>query len=60
MKEQDYPFPHISPVWSRYSDLVIVRGEGAYLYDEDDNAYLDFTTGIGVTNTAIQSEILKI
>jgi 4-aminobutyrate aminotransferase len=28
-----------------------VRGEGAYLYDADETAYLDFTSGIGVTNT---------
>jgi 4-aminobutyrate aminotransferase len=42
---------HLSPVWSRGSDLIAVRGEGAYLYDPDGNAYLDFTTGIGVTNT---------
>jgi len=41
----------LSPVWSRGNDLVAVRGEGAYLYDEDGSAYLDFTTGIGVTNT---------
>jgi 4-aminobutyrate aminotransferase len=41
----------LSPVWSRANDLVAVRGEGAYLYDEDGSAYLDFTTGIGVTNT---------
>jgi 4-aminobutyrate aminotransferase len=41
----------LSPVWSRGSDLVAVRGEGAYLYDAEGNAYLDFTTGIGVTNT---------
>jgi 4-aminobutyrate aminotransferase len=41
----------LSPVWSRANDLVAVRGEGAYLYEEDGNAYLDFTTGIGVTNT---------
>lgn len=41
----------LSPVWSRASDLIAVRGKGAYLYDADGNAYLDFTTGIGVTNT---------
>ena len=41
----------LSPVWSRANDLVAVRGKGAYLYDADGNAYLDFTTGIGVTNT---------
>ena len=27
------------------------RGEGVYLYDEDDRRYLDFTAGIGVTST---------
>jgi len=41
----------ISPVLPRLIDMIAVRGEGAYLYDEDDNAYLDFTSGIGVTNT---------
>ena len=41
----------LSPVWSRANDLIAVRGEGAYLYDDGGNAYLDFTTGIGVTNT---------
>jgi 4-aminobutyrate aminotransferase len=41
----------LSPVWSRASDLVAVRGEGAYLYDPDGTAFLDFTSGIGVTNT---------
>ena len=42
---------HLSPVWFRYTDILAVRGEGAYLYDPDGNAYLDFTSGIGVTNT---------
>jgi 4-aminobutyrate aminotransferase len=41
----------LSPVWSRASDLVAVRGEGAILYDTEGTAYLDFTSGIGVTNT---------
>jgi 4-aminobutyrate aminotransferase len=42
---------HLSPVWSRYTDIVAVRGEGAYLYDQDGRAFLDFSTGIGVTST---------
>lgn len=42
---------HLSPVWSRASDLIAVRGEGAYLYDPNGRRYLDFTCGIGVTNT---------
>lgn len=31
-------------------DPVITRGEGVYLYDQDDNKYLDFTSGIGVSS----------
>lgn len=30
--------------------LSIVRGEGAYLYDEEGRRYLDFTSGIAVCN----------
>lgn len=47
----DNTFQHVSPVWSRYSQMVVTHGEGSYLYDTDGNRYLDFTTGIGVTNT---------
>lgn len=42
---------HISPVWSRIADIVVERGEGAYIFDVDGERYLDFTSGIGVTNT---------
>ncbi|HSR30780.1 MAG TPA: aminotransferase class III-fold pyridoxal phosphate-dependent enzyme [Anaerolineae bacterium] len=42
---------HISPVWSRITNILVERGEGAYLYDVDGERYLDFTCGIGVTNT---------
>jgi 4-aminobutyrate aminotransferase len=42
---------HISPVWSRITDIVADYGEGAYLVDVEGNHYLDFTCGIGVTNT---------
>ena len=45
------PFPRISPVWSRTSDLFVERGEGAYLFSKEGKKYLDFTSGIGVTNT---------
>ncbi len=41
----------ISPVWSRITDFVVERGEGAYVWDSGGNRYLDFTCGIGVTNT---------
>jgi 4-aminobutyrate aminotransferase len=41
----------ISPVWGRINDMVVERGEGAYVWDTDGKRYLDFTCGIGVTNT---------
>jgi len=42
---------HISPVWSRITDIVVERGEGAYIFDVNGDRYLDFTSGIGVANT---------
>jgi len=42
---------HLASVWSRVTDLVVDRGEGAYVWDTDGARYLDFTCGIGVTNT---------
>lgn len=42
---------YISPVWGRTFNIFVERGEGAYLYDVDGKRYLDFTSGIGVTNT---------
>ncbi len=44
---------HISPVYSRLftPSIVAERGEGSYLYDVSGRRYLDFTCGIGVTNT---------
>lgn len=62
---------HLSPVWGRAvaETLVAERGEGAYLYTTDGRQLLDFTCGIGVTNTghahpkvvqAIQSQAAKI
>jgi 4-aminobutyrate aminotransferase len=41
----------ISPVWSRITDILVERGEGAYVWDVDGRRYLDFTSGIGVINT---------
>ncbi len=41
----------ISPVWSRITPILAERAEGAYVYDQDGARYLDFTSGIGVTNT---------
>ncbi len=42
---------HLSTVWSHLTDIIPVKGEGAYLYDKSGNQFLDFTCGIGVTNT---------
>lgn len=44
---------HVSPVWGRAvpASLVAERGEGIYLYTTDGRRLVDFTSGIGVTNT---------
>jgi len=42
---------NLSPVWSRIFSLEADHGQGCYLYDTQGNRYLDFTCGIGVTNT---------
>jgi 4-aminobutyrate aminotransferase len=41
----------LAPVWTHLTHIQPVRGQGCYLYDAAENAYLDFTCGIGVTNT---------
>lgn len=44
-------FPHMSPVWTHIFPIEAERAEGSYLYATDGRKYLDFTCGIGVTNT---------
>ena len=44
-------YSHLSPVWTHYTSIIAERGEGAILYAQDGGEYLDFTCGIGVTNT---------
>jgi len=41
----------LSPVWTHLTEIEVVKGKGIYLYDKEDNEYLDFTSGIGVVNT---------
>lgn len=41
----------LSPRLKQATPVLAARGEGVYLYDEDDRRYLDFTAGIGVTST---------
>lgn len=42
---------HLSPVWTHLTDIVVDHAEGCYLYATDGRKMLDFTCGIGVTNT---------
>ncbi len=44
-------FPHMTPAWSRIFNFVADRAEGTYIYTDDGKKLLDFTSGIGVTNT---------
>ena len=41
---------HLSQVLYRYTPLVIDRAQGSYLFTVDGRRYLDFASGIGVTN----------
>ena len=43
--------PYISPIWTRSTPILAERAEGCFIYDQNGKAYLDFTCGIGVTNT---------
>lgn len=44
-------FRYMSPAWSRIFNFVAERAEGSYIYTDDGRTLLDFTCGIGVTNT---------
>jgi 4-aminobutyrate aminotransferase len=41
----------VPPVWARYTDLVVERGSGSWIETIDGRRLLDYTCGIGVTNT---------
>ena len=41
----------IPPVWARYTELVVERASGCWIETIDGGRYLDYTSGIGVTNT---------
>lgn len=47
----DEHFPHMAPVWTRIFPIQAERAEGCYIHAVDGKKYLDFTCGIGVTNT---------
>lgn len=42
---------HLSPLLKQSSDICADHGRGSYLYDDQGNSWLDFTSGIGVTAT---------
>jgi 4-aminobutyrate aminotransferase len=44
-------FPHMTPAYSRIFNFVADHAEGSYIYTDDGRKFLDFTCGIGVTNT---------
>ncbi len=59
----------IPPVWSRVTNISVERGEGSWLIATDGERYLDYTSGIGVTNTghahprvvaAVQAQAAKL
>ena len=41
----------VPAVWARFTDIDADRGEGSWLIARDGTRYLDYTSGIGVTNT---------
>jgi 4-aminobutyrate aminotransferase len=50
----DAPLPDhgvVPAVWSRITNIEVDRGEGSWLIARDGTRYLDYSSGIGVTNT---------
>lgn len=41
----------VPAVWARFTDIEADHGEGSWLIARDGTRYLDYTSGIGVTNT---------
>lgn len=59
----------VPPVWGRITNLTASHGEGSWLVTSDGRRYLDYTSGIGVTNTghahpgvvaAVQAQAAKL
>jgi 4-aminobutyrate aminotransferase-like enzyme len=42
-------YSHLSPVWTHNTPIVVDHALGSLVYDQNGDAYLDFTCGIGVT-----------
>ena len=41
----------VPAVWGRVTNIAVDRGEGSWLVTTDGERYLDYSSGIGVTNT---------
>lgn len=64
------PDPAVVPaVWGRVTNIRVDRGEGSWLVTTDGERYLDYSSGIGVTNTghahprvvaAVQAQAAKL
>jgi 4-aminobutyrate aminotransferase len=59
----------VPAVWSRVTDVVVDHGEGSWLVTTTGERYLDYSSGIGVTNTghahprvvaAVQAQAAKL
>ncbi|UYM03772.1 aspartate aminotransferase family protein [Solicola gregarius] len=59
----------LSQILKQATGVVVERGEGVHLFDEDGRRFLDFTAGIGVTSTghchprvvaAAQEQVAKV
>ncbi len=46
----DLDAQYVNPVLDRYTDIVAVRGKGAYVYDVNGDAFLDLGSGIAVNS----------
>ncbi len=63
------PRTSLSPILTHYTDIEVDYARGPFIYSTDGRQYLDFTTGIGVTNTghchpavvkAAQAQVAKL
>ena len=59
----------VPAVWGRVTSILVDRGEGSWLVTTDGERYLDYSSGIGVTNTghahprvvaAVQAQAAKL
>ena len=49
---------YVANTYARF-DLALVKGKGAYVYDEEGNEYIDLGTGIAVNTFGVNDEEWK-